>query len=411
MKYENIDLLDALQKIMDIHTEHCKEDFELDQKLIRSLAATQSSEDKHLLWMSRPHGTHVMREREVYIEDTYENKAWEFYHDQTSDDILAYSIEITGTENGSVVGNLIELDYDAHVERMKQLTVTIDKVAVTFEDQNTYYLPFQSYRREMTAMQEEHGKVKSVAYLPESERELQMILRRERLKTIYHAKSGDIDEHIHQLAVQHGKESERLAPLPFAELRKYEAIKQKHPDAMVCFAQNGYFELYGEDARKAAPILGAKLLEKKVHGKPNIPVTGFREAEWVAGSHKLWKTGEDVLLIKSGETFKELKGADYIPVGATLMVDGSKCRIDAVDYAADEVRLINLSDGAKAVPFTEGIAYVRSFVEDAGIAIYDTIPKKTSDRASIRDKLKTTQKEQPTTTDRPKKVKGKDMEL
>ena len=57
------------------------------------------------------------------------------------------------------------------------------------------------------------------------------------------------------------------------------------------------------------------------------------------------------------------------------------------------------------------IAYVRSFVEDAGIAIYDTIPKKTSDRASIRDKLKTTQKEQPTTTDRPKKVKGKDMEL
>ena len=137
MKYENIDLLDALQKIMDIHTEHYKEDFELDQKLIRSLAATQSSEDKYLLWMSRPHGTHVMREREVYIEDTYENKAWEFYHDQTSDDILAYSIEITGTENGSVVGNLIELDYDAHVERMKQLTVTIDKVAVTFEDQNT----------------------------------------------------------------------------------------------------------------------------------------------------------------------------------------------------------------------------------------------------------------------------------
>ena len=82
---------------------------------------------------------------------------------------------------------------------------------------------------------------------------------------------------------------------------------------MVCFAQNGYFELYGEDARKAAPILGAKLLEKKVHGKPNIPVTGFREAEWVAGSHKLWKTGEDVLLIKSGETFKELKGAIIFP--------------------------------------------------------------------------------------------------
>ena len=48
MKYENIDLIDALRRISDIHTEHYKEDFELDQKLIRDLAATHSAEDKHL---------------------------------------------------------------------------------------------------------------------------------------------------------------------------------------------------------------------------------------------------------------------------------------------------------------------------------------------------------------------------
>ncbi|SFP42062.1 MutS domain I [Oscillibacter sp. PC13] len=411
MKYENIDLISAMRQIMELHTKHYKEDFELDAKLLRDMAASESAEDKHLLWMSRPNGTHILREREVYIEDTYENKTWEFYRDQTSDPILAYAVEITEVKDGIIHGNLIELDYAAHVDRMKQLTVSVDKVAVTFEDQNTYYLPFSSYRRDAAAMQKDHGNLKSVAFLPEGERELQMILSRERFKTSYHAKSGDIDEHIHQLAVQHGKKAEMLAPLPVAELRKYVAIKQKHPDAMVCFAQNGYFELYGEDARKAAPLLGAKLLEKKVHGKPNIPVTGFREAEWVAGSHKLWKTGEDVLLIKSGEIFKELKGADYIPIGATLMVDSTKCKIDAVDYAADEVRLINLSDGTNAVPFTESIAYVRSFVEDAGITIYDTIPKKASERISIRDKLKTTQKEQPKSKDRPQKIKGKDMEL
>lgn len=411
MKYEKVDLVDALRRIMDIHTEHYKEDFELDQKLIRSLAASPSAEDKHLLWMSRPSGTHLMREREVYIEDTYENKAWEFYHDQMNDKILAYSIEITGTENGTVVGNLIDLDYNAHVERMKQLTVTIDKVSVTFEDQNTYYLPFQSYRREMAAMQEEHGDVTSVAYLPESERELQTILLRERLKTSFHAKVGDIDEHIHQLAVQHGKDAETLAPLPVAELRKYEAVKRDHPDALVCFSQNGYFELYGKDAEKAAPILGTKLLEKKVHGKPSIPVTGFRESAWVACSHKLWKTGADVFLSKNGETFKELKGADYIPVGATLMVGGLKCRIDAVDFAADEVRLTNITDKVKPIPFTESIAYVRSYVEDAGIAIYDTVPKKADARKSIRDKLKTAQKAQPSKPAKSGKTKGKDMEL
>ena len=72
---------------------------------------------------------------------------------------------------------------------------------------------------------------------------------------------------------------------------------------MLC--QNGYFELYGKDAEKR-PLLGAKLLEKKVRGKPSMPVTGFRETAWVAGSHKL-KSGTDVFLSKDGETFKELK--------------------------------------------------------------------------------------------------------
>ena len=205
--------------------------------------------------------------------------------------------------------------------------------------------------------------------------------------------------------------TEVLSPLPVAELRKYEAVKKAHPDALVCFAQNGYFELYGKDAEKAAPMLGTKLLEKKVRGKPSMPVTGFREAAWVAGSHKLWKSGVDVFLSKDGETFKELKAADYIPVGATLNVDGIKCRIEAVDFAADEVRLTNIEDKNRPIRFSESIQYVRSYVEDAGTAIYDTIPKKPAARESIRDKLKSAQKAQPPHTPKPQKNKGKDMEL
>ena len=205
--------------------------------------------------------------------------------------------------------------------------------------------------------------------------------------------------------------TEALSPLPVAELRKYEAVKKAHPDALVCFAQNGYFELYGKDAEKAAPLLGTKLLEKKVRGKPSVPVTGFRESAWVAGSHKLWKSGMDVFLSKDGEIFKELKAADYIPVGATLNVDGIKCRIDAVDFTADEVRLTNIEDKNRPIRFSETIQYVRSYVEDAGTAIYDTIPKKPAARESIRDKLNSAQKAQPSHTPKPQKSKGKDMEL
>mgnify|MGYP005762092239 FL=1 len=125
MKFENIDLVDALRQIMDIHTQNYKEDFELDAELLHSLAGSQSPEDKHLLWMSRTSGTYLLPEREVYVEDSFENKVWEYYHEQTGDPILAYEVEITGKENGKVKGNLIELDYDAHVDRMQKLTVPL----------------------------------------------------------------------------------------------------------------------------------------------------------------------------------------------------------------------------------------------------------------------------------------------
>ena len=204
MKFEDLDLIDTLRRIMNIHTKNYKEDFELDTKLLFDLAASESPEDKHLLWMSRPNGTYLLREREVYVEDTYENKVWEYYHDQTKDPILAYSVEIIGVHGNEVRGNLVELDYAAHVERMKQLTVEVEKIAVTFEDASTYFLPFRSYWRDSKLLEEKHGEVQSTSYLPDDACELEMILRRERSKMSYHVKTGNIEDHIRRLEVKHG---------------------------------------------------------------------------------------------------------------------------------------------------------------------------------------------------------------
>mgnify|MGYP000529703799 CR=1 FL=1 len=86
-------------------------------------------------------------------------------------------------------------------------------------------------------------------------------------------------------------------------------------------------------------------------------------------------------------------------------MDGIKCRIDAVDFAADEVRLTNIEDKNRPIRFSESIQYVRAYVEDAGTAIYDTIPKKPAARESIRDKLKSAQKAQPPHTPKPQNRK------
>jgi hypothetical protein len=369
MKFENIDLVDALRRIMDIHTQNYKEDFELDAGLLHSLADSQSPEDKHLLWMSRPSGTYLLPEREVYVEDSFENKVWEYYHEQTGDPILAYEVEITGKEDGKVKGNLIELDYDAHVDRMQKLTVPVEKVAVTFEDDATFYLSFRSYRREALPLEEQHGEIVSVNYLPENAKELDMILRRERFKLSFHTKTGNIEDHIHKLAAQHGV-TEKLGVLPLEAQTAYNAVKEAHPEAIVCFAQNGYFEIYGEDAKNAAPMLGAKILMKELEGGGQVPVTGFREDQWAAKAKALWGQGNDVLITQPGEggrqeTVKHLKAEDYIPVGMVMDMDGITVRVDSVDFPNEEVRLTDITDKQHPAQFWEKLSIVREYVENA----------------------------------------------
>ena len=395
-KYTDVDIVAELQKLMDDHVDSYKEDFDIDKRIIRRAAESRSPEDKTLMWFCRPHGTHCLNENQVFIQGTRDHNTFRFYAEQTYDKCIARVIVPKSVKRGKVFGDVFEINYREQAANVAQNAVAPDHDRLTFADGYVLDAPCRSSFDAAMALVGEHGGVKNRQTLPKDAEALAEVLSKQKTR---------------RDRLPEAERTEVLAPLPVAELRKYEAVKEAHPDALVCFAQNGYFELYGKDAEKAAPLLGTKVLEKKVRGKSAMPVTGFRESAWVAASKKLWQSGADVLLSKDGETFKELKGADFIPVGATLQMDGIRCRIDAVDFAANEVRLTNIEDKNRPIRFSENISYVRSFVEDAGIAIYDTIPKKLAARESIREKLRTAQKAQPSHTPKPQKLKGKDMEL
>lgn len=395
-KHTNVDIIAELQKLVDSHVDSYKEDFDIDKRIIRCAAESKEPEDKVLMWFCRPHGTHCLRKNQVFIQGTRDHNTYRFYAEQTRDECIARVIVPKEVRKGKVYGDVFEVNYREQAANVAQNSVAPDHDRLTFADGYMLDAPCRSSFDAAMALVGEHGSVKTHRTLPKDADALAEVLTKQKSR---------------RDRLPETERTEVLAPLPVAELRKYEAVKEAHPDALVCFAQNGYFELYGKDAEKAAPLLGTKVLEKKVRGKPAMPVTGFRESAWVAASQKLWQSGADVLLSKDGETFKELKGADFIPVGATLQMDGIRCRIDAVDFAANEVRLTNIEDKNRPIRFSENISYVRSFVEDAGIAIYDAIPKKPAVRKSIREKLKASQKAQPSQPQKMQKLKGKDMEL
>lgn len=61
------------------------------------------------------------------------HNTWRFYMEQTSDRVLAYAIELTGKERGKIKGNLYELDYSKHYERVKEKELPADTVKLIYE--------------------------------------------------------------------------------------------------------------------------------------------------------------------------------------------------------------------------------------------------------------------------------------
>ena len=55
-KFENMDVIAALEAIMHQNTAYYQSDFAYDIKMMREAACSDQPEDKLLLWLSRPSG-------------------------------------------------------------------------------------------------------------------------------------------------------------------------------------------------------------------------------------------------------------------------------------------------------------------------------------------------------------------
>ena len=132
-KFENMDILACLDAVMKQNTGFYQSDFEIDKEIIHKAAASPDREDRTLLWLSRPSGTHCFRERDVFLKDTRPYNTWKFHGEQTRDRILAYAVELTGRERGKIRGNLYELDYAAHFRHVREQALPADIVTLFYE--------------------------------------------------------------------------------------------------------------------------------------------------------------------------------------------------------------------------------------------------------------------------------------
>ena len=194
-KYMDIDILAFLEQEMKHNTQHYQSDFEIDKHMIERYVRSPRKEDKTLLWMSRPMGTHGQREYEAFIRDTAAYNTWCFYAQQTEASIVAYTVELIGVKDGTIRGNVYKLDYASHAAEVAAKAIPHLDCEKVFEDGYVDRVPFnRSSYGYFHGLVAQHGAIVDSLVFPKDQEQLAQVLReqkaaRDRLKPASHEKN------------------------------------------------------------------------------------------------------------------------------------------------------------------------------------------------------------------------------
>ena len=166
------------------------------------------------------------------------------------------------------------------------------------------------------------------------------------------------EEEIEEESASAADAPERLADAEYAE---YNALKTQYPDTLIGYERNGFFEFYGEDARRVAEISGFRLVERRTP-EGITPATGFAVDQWQSNARMLWQHGENLYLSgiaedSSREEVKHLRTEDFVPLNIPLYLNDDYYEAEHVDFDAGIVTL--LDDHTRSIERKEPIDRVR----------------------------------------------------
>lgn len=118
---KNVHIINALSAVLEQNTTHYKEDFEVDKKI---LAEAWDKDIRTLLWMSRPNGTHLFKERDVFISDSPACNTYTFYKQQGMEKgIRAFVVVLKQEESDGLYGDIYDLEYKTHSQYVENNAV------------------------------------------------------------------------------------------------------------------------------------------------------------------------------------------------------------------------------------------------------------------------------------------------
>ena len=93
-KFENCDIFAVLGEIVTNNTKHYQSDFEIDKEILAKAAEEKNVRGREYLWMSRPCGTHCLKEKDVFLKGSSEHHTWTAYAGQASESSRMRSVSV-----------------------------------------------------------------------------------------------------------------------------------------------------------------------------------------------------------------------------------------------------------------------------------------------------------------------------
>lgn len=218
-KFSNVDVIETLRAILKQNTGFYQDWFDkLDVPQIIEAAQSNRPEDKTLLWASRPAGTRCCRERDVFMQGCGSNNMWRTCAEESDDKVLAYAVEITGTEGDKVIGDVYRLDYEKHLEHLSHAALPTAAVVLSYADGTQKRFNYQDFRANRRKIERHVGIYQKIRHEPGDKLALRSLLKEEHARREQTAQPADLQDHIRQLAADKVTDEAQRIACEFARL-------------------------------------------------------------------------------------------------------------------------------------------------------------------------------------------------
>ncbi len=90
-------------------------------------------------------------------------------------------------------------------------------------------------------------------------------------------------------------------------MRQYREAKEKHPDGILLFRLGDFYEIFFDDAKLAAPIMGVQLTSRPLGKSGRAPMCGVPHHAWQSYVGKLLRAGHKVVICDQVEAASKNK--------------------------------------------------------------------------------------------------------